>query len=390
MDRKSTVLVFSRHYLPGYRACQLIYPLSNLVNRLREEINFYIITLDRDAGSKDPYDNIVPGEWNQVNGVNVWYLNPQNLAVKTLVELFNEIEPDVIYLNNFFDNILTQRILWTRRMGQLGKTPIVLAPRNELSSSALKSGWLKKKIYLQYAKMMKLYDNLIWHAASEDEQADITNVLDFVTLRQIRVAMNLSFSEENPVTQPQVKTNSQPLRLCYLSPISPEHQLHFVLSVLAQIKIPIAFTIYGPIVTDAYWAECQASIALLPENIQTDYQGNVPFLAVKSTLAQHDLLFSPVSDGCQEYVIFAAVAAGIPILTSGSISNQRLDDALKQNILGWSYSLEVTDSFVASIEALGNWTAEQHSVFAQQTQQFAHEQLNDTEALILHRTLFNQ
>jgi len=390
MDRKLTVLVFSRHYLPGYRACQLIYPLSNIVNRLRKEIDFYIITLDRDASSRNPYDNISLGEWNQIDGVNVWYLNPQSLAVKTLVELFNEIEPDVIYLNCFFDNILTQRVLWARRLDQLGKTPVILAPRDELSNSRLKLGWLKKKIYLQYAKMMKLYDNLIWHAVSEDERIDITNTLDFVTSRQVRVAMDLIFSEENGVTQPKTKINSPVLRLCYSSPVSPEYQLHFVLSVLAQIKTPIAFTIYGPIVTDDYWEECQALIAALPENIQTDYQGNVPFLTVKSTLAQHDLLFSPMSGGCQEYLIFAAVAAGIPILTCDPISNQQLGEALKQNILGWAYSLEATDSFVTAIEALGNWTAEQHLVFAQQAQRFTHEQLNDTKALILHRILFAQ
>lgn len=389
MRKKLTILVFCQHYLPGYRACQLIFPLSNLVNRLGEEIDFHIITLDRDAGSKQPYDRISLGEWNQIGRAKVWYLNPQNLAVKPLVELFNEIEPDVIYLNSFFDNILTQRVLWARRLGQFGNTPMILAPRGELSSDQLRFARIKKKLYLQLAKMMKLYDGLVWHALSEDEQIDIVNRLNFVKDQQVSIAMNLRFSEDNLVIQPKVRMNQHPLKLCYLSPIAPDYYLKFVLSILTQLKIPITFTIYGPIVSETYWEECQASIAKLPKHIKTDYQGDVPFPAIKSTLNQHDLLFLPVSKGCQEYVIFAALAAGIPLLTSYPIGNQQLDNAIKQYQVGWAYSVDTIEPFITSIEALANWTDEQHSVFTNKMQQLIQEQLNDIETLILHRVLFS-
>lgn len=388
MKAKPTVLVFSQHYLPGYRACQLIFPLSNLISRLGEEIDFHIITLDRDAGSKQPYDHISLGEWNQIDRAKVWYLNPQSLAVKPFVELFNEIEPDVIYLNSFFDNILTQRVLWARRLGQLGDTPIILAPRGELSSDQLKLARIKKRIYLQFAKMMKLYDDLVWHAVSEDEQTDIANLLGFVKDHQIRVAMNLHFSEDNPVVQTKIRVDRQSLRICYLSPIAPEYCLEFTLRVLAQIKIPIVFTIYGPIAVEDYWEECQVSIAKLPENIETSYQGDIPFSAIKPALTQHDLLFLPASKGCQEYVMFAALASGMPILTSAPAGNQLLDAVIKQYQVGWAYSTDTIDPFVKSIETLASWTEAQHSVFAEKANRLLHGQLNDIEALILHRTLF--
>lgn len=386
MNKKPVVLAFNKHYLPGYRASGLIRPLSNMVDRLGKDIDFHIVTLDRDAGSKEPYSDIEVGDWTTVGDAKVFYLNPQRLAVKPFVELFNEIEPDVIYLNSFFDNVLTHRVLWARRLEQLGRVPIILAPRGELSSSELDIKWLKKKIFLRFARAMKLYSGLVWHAASEQEKEDILNALDFVSNKEVLVANNLAPAKEQPAIAHKSRSSAEPLRVCFLSRIYPIKNLDFALKVLAQVKSPVIFTIYGPKEVESYWKECESLIASLPSNITVKDEGEINPLTVKQKLIQHDLFFLPSQGENFGYAIQEALAAGLPVL----ISDQTPWSVVHNNGIGWVYPLTSIDPFVRTIEEVSNWPAEQQEVIAQRAQLFVNERINDSDAVDDNLALFTR
>lgn len=384
MNKKPVVLAFNKHYLPGYRAGGLIRTLSNMVDRLGKEIDFHVVTLDRDAGSKEPYSDIQQGDWNTVGLAKVFYLNAQRLSVRPFVELFNEIEPDVIYLNSFFDNILTHRVLWARRLGQLGAVPVILAPRGELSRDELNIKWFRKKLFLHFAKAMKLYSDMNWHATDEQEKEDISQALDYVKRHEIRVAPNLMPTEDRPMVERKARGDNDPLRVCFLSRIYPIKNLDFALKILAQVKVPIVFTIYGPQEVVPYWKECESLISSLPGNIKVIYEGEGhPFL-VKQMLAQHDLFFLPSQDERYGNVIHEALVAGLPVL----ISDQTPWSDVQKNGAGWVFPLNTVDSFVYTIEEVSRWPVEQQEAAAQRAQRYIAERTKDTEALVLSRLLF--
>ncbi len=53
---KKNVLIFTGLYLPGVKGGGTIRTIYNLTSRLKNDINFYIITLDRDLGDPSPFD----------------------------------------------------------------------------------------------------------------------------------------------------------------------------------------------------------------------------------------------------------------------------------------------------------------------------------------------
>ena len=385
MNSKPVVLTFNRHYLPGYRAGGPIRTLSNIVDRLGKEIDFRIVTLDHDSRTNELFSDIVYNEWNAVGLAQVFYFNLRSISIRSLVKLFNEVKPDVVYLNSFFDNIFTQRILWARRFGLLGKVPIILAPRGEFSCGALSINKIKKKIYLNLVITAGLYSGLSWHVSSELEQEDLHRTLNFVCRKNVRVAMDLAPAGNQQQIERKVRKNGGPLRVCFLSRISPMKNLDFALKVLAQVKSSIVFTIYGPKeVASSYWAECESLIASCPPNIKVIYEGEVHPQAVKPTLAQHDLFFFPTRGENYGHVIHEALSAGLPVL----ISDQTPWNEVRKREVGWVFPLSSLDFFVEAIQEASNWTAEEHAAITRRAHSFAIEKATDSDVLVHNRNLF--
>lgn len=384
MNKKPVVLTFNRRYLPGYRAGGPIRTLSNMVDRLGNEIDFRIVTLDRDSGTNIPYSDILHGEWNAVGLAQVFYFQPRRVSIRKLVKLFNDVRPDVVYLNSFFDNIFTQRILWARRVGLLGNVSVILAPRGEFSSGALNLKRIKKMIYLRFAKTFSLSADLVWHASSEQERENLLRTLNFVRDKDVRVAMNLAPVEEQLEIAHKKRSNIEPLHVCFLSRISPMKNLDYALKVLMQVKSPVIFTIYGPKEITAYWEKCESLIASCPENIQVIYEGEVHPQLVKPTLAQHDLFFFPTRGENYGHVIHEALAAGLPVL----ISDQTPWNEVKRRDIGWVFPLSSFELFAEAIQEASNWTAEQRETIARRAQLFAIEKTTDSDVFIRNRDLF--
>jgi len=52
---KPRILVVTGHYLPGFKAGGPLRSVANLVNCLRDEFEFLILTSDRDLGDTEAY-----------------------------------------------------------------------------------------------------------------------------------------------------------------------------------------------------------------------------------------------------------------------------------------------------------------------------------------------
>ena len=357
---KPVILTFARYYLPGFRAGGPIRTIANMVERMGDTFEFRIVTLDRDLGSDCPYSDVQSDTWMPVGNALVRYVSPNHFGLREIVDIVRSTPHDAIYLNSFFDPRFTQQVLVNHRLGRLAGRPIVLAPRGEFSAGALQIKWWKKIVFISLAKWFELYDGLIWQASSTREAEDIQRVL-FVGKRMagrevvsghVSVVPELISSESSAGLSVAFRHVADgPLRVCFLARISPMKNLDFALRVLAEVRVPIRFAIYGPIEDATYWGKCEALIAKLPSNIEVMREGAIEPVQVVPTLAQHDLFLFPTRGENFGHVIHEALRAGLPLLISDQTPWQRL----AEQGVGWDLPLDDMRAFARRIEEVVRW-----------------------------------
>lgn len=385
MKPKPVILMFNKYYLPGYKAGGPIRTLANMVDHLGDEFRFYVVTLDRDAKDSGPYSNIYHGKWNNVGKAQVMYLSPEEVSTSKLVKVISDLSPDAIYLNSFFDAAFTQRVLLARRLKKLSNIPVVLAPRGEFSQGALGIKILKKRAYLCLSSILGLYRDLIWQASSSLEKEDIRRNLSFVQSSEVKEALDLAPKVSLQNIDLNTRQSDSPLRVCFLSRISPMKNLDFALKVLGEVSVKVMFNIYGPKSDAEYWDECQSLIKQLPDNVEVKYKGVLHPDDVRSTLAQHDLFFLPTRGENYGHVIHEALSAGLPVLLSDQTP---WGDVVEENV-GWTYPLSGTKSFARQLDGIASWSAEEFSNVRRRAIEFAHMRANSDQVLEANRNLFS-
>ncbi|MDY6993740.1 MAG: hypothetical protein SVR94_14215, partial [Pseudomonadota bacterium] len=164
--------------------------IVNLIEHLHEDFEFCIITTDRDLGDRESYSDVKSNAWNTVGSAQVYYASPDKLTLPLIAKLIHDTPHDILYLNSFFSPKFTIFPLFARRLGIIPRRPVVLAPRGEFSQGALALKSLKKRIYLFFAKTVKLVSGVTLQASSSYEAADIRRELGD-NLSRIYVATNL-------------------------------------------------------------------------------------------------------------------------------------------------------------------------------------------------------
>ena len=160
--------------------------------------------------------------------------------------------------------------------------------------------------------------------------------------------------------------------------------LEFALDVLAQVKVPVQFNIYGPKELPSYWTRCEMLIAKLPPNIRVFYGGSVENSQVRSVIAEHDLFFVPSRGENFGHVFIEALAAGVPIL----VSDRTPWRELKVQKLGWDISLNHPSEFVRAVEYLAASDTGSRTEMRTNCINFALGIIEDKEALDMNRRLF--
>ena len=375
---KPVILTFARYYLPGYRAGGPIQTIANAVEQLGDEFDFRIITTDRDIGDSVGYPNVLTNTWVKVGNANVYYMTPGESSFRQFAQLMNETPHDVQYLNSFFDPSFTIKPLLVHWMGLATRKPLVIAPRGELSHGALALKRWKKRLYLAVFNQLNTINYITWQASSEREAADILRALnkgksntqknyvkiapDFVQALpvnamgpdfRLHLAPNLPGRNDSLATAEMrlPRLVGQTLRVCFLSRIAPMKNLDYALRVLAQVREPVRFSIYGPQEDSSYWLECLQLISALPSNITVEVLGSVAHQNVMSILAKYDLFFLPTRGENFGHVIHEALRAGTPAL----ISDQTPWRDLEEYAVGWSLPLAIPSSFVRVIEEVACW-----------------------------------
>jgi glycosyltransferase involved in cell wall biosynthesis len=385
-ETKPVILTFIRHYLPGFKYGGPSRSVFNMVQHLGGEYEFKIVTYDRDWGDTKPYDGVMPNQWQYSNGAMVYYFSPESCTLKGISNLVTNVHHDVLYLNSFFDQAFTVRLLLARRMGYLPTKPIVVAPRGEFEEGSISLKHKKKCVYIRLARFFGLYSKVIWQASSQLEALDIRKHMKS-DCNVIYVALNLPTilipSTSNTLCT-RSTTDSAGFRAVFLSRISREKNLDYALRVLSRVVAKVDFDIYGPIEDATYWKECEVLIRELPPNVSVTYLGSVKHSQVADVFSQYDLFFFPTSGENYGHVIVEALTAGTPVL----ISDRTPWSSLEVDGLGWVRDLAQMDSFVKTIENYAGLSSGERSRKRNLIKENMVRILRDTTALEANRMLF--
>lgn len=303
---QSSILIFARYYLPGFKAGGPIRSIKNIVNMLDSEYCIKIFTGDRDMQDQSAY-NLELNKWLKSNfGHHLIRYNENLLDLKSI---FRSIRTaDYVYLNSFFDPhfsivpLIVSRILRKR---------VIIAPRGEFAESALQIKGGKKKIYISFFKLFGFNKSVKWHATNLEEESRVKSI--FGSDSQVCIANNIS----DAPSESGCKTKKKPyLDLFFLARIAPMKNLLFAIEVISYLKSQVKFSIYGPIDDSDYWIECQALIRDLPKNISVQYFGPLNHSEISNAINRHDFLFLPTRGENFGHSIAECLANGTPVIIS--------------------------------------------------------------------------
>lgn len=364
MNRKPTIVVLCDAYLPGYKSGGPIRTLANMVEQLRDDFAFQIITRDRERLGSVSYPGCKTGTWQEVGKAKVMYCSPEEWTIRAARRVLRETPHDLMYLNSFFSPRFALLPLILQYTGIIPRKPTVLAPRGELSPGALGIKKSKKHVFLRCARFIGLYRQVQWQASAPQEQADIRRW--FGDSVSVVIAPNLRCGGSFSVNHYAARTKQAgELEIVFLSRISRKKNLLGALRVLAGVRGRVALHIYGPKEETAYWQECEEVIASLPDHIHVDYHGPVPNSEVVTTLRQHHLFLLPTLGENFGHVFVEALVAGLPLVISDQTPWRNLVD----KGVGYDLPVDSPEAFQAAIQrfiAMGDNDYRQWSCRARQ------------------------
>jgi len=302
------IVIFVDWYYPAYKAGGPIKSIYNLVQALKTDYLFYIITsnCDLDATKLD----VICNEWTLHETINVIYLTEERQRSKTYLNLIDEIGPSIIYCNSLFSvNYTLKPYLALKRR----KIPKLIAPRGMLGRESLAIKSIKKKLFLKFANKFFFENKLThWHATSKQERNDIVSNLGIDS--NIKMSNNLAspIQERN---DDSICKNKNELKLVFIARILPIKNLLFVLKVMENlISVEnLSLDIYGPIEDDNYWDICSL-------NVQNDsritYKGILKPEEISLTFQQYHFSILPTLNENYGHSIVESLVSGVPVIIS--------------------------------------------------------------------------
>lgn len=373
-------MVFIDWFLPGFKAGGPVRSMANMVDHLYNDFDFYIVTRDTEYLEHQPYQNIASNQWNNFKeGVKVFYACEKNCSLKKWRSLIKEVAPNTIYINGIYSPKFSLLPLIAAKLYK--KARIIVAPRGMLAESAIHIKSVKKRIFLNAAKLAGLYKGVIWHITNAKEGEDVDNNLgckgEKITAPNLPKKIAESFSAI-------IKKPGQ-LRICSVARIAPEKNTLYALESLLKAtgKQRITFDLYGQIYNHDYWKECENVIKQMSENIQINYRGVIAPDEILSVISQYHLLYLPSRGENFGHVILESLMAGRPVL----ISDQTPWRKLEEKQAGWDLPLSAMSAFTEKMMLLSEYIQEQFDELCSGAATLAQSIVNDYEVLNIYKKM---
>ena len=356
-----------------------MWTVVNLVDRLKDEFEFGIVTRNHDgAGDPTPFRNVQTGEWNYFEGHQVYYADPKTCTKQLAARLVDEFRPDAIFVNSVF-GLTTRIVLDARRKGLIGRVPVVVAPCGELSDNCLAIKPLKKSTFLGYAKLFRLYEGVIWKASTELEADEIRQ--QFGSGLEIAVAPDIAPGSILPDFRTENKPEKIPgkVKLISVARFAPKKNIAFLLECLSHCKKgEYELDLIGGVDDESYFEECKRHIKVLPKNVKVEIGGPLSYTEVLQRMVRSHFLALPTLNENFGYVLLEALAAGCPLLISENTIWGRVADVGCGQVL----RLDSPQDWVTALERCAGIDGEAFSAVSAIARQCALEWLSTSEDTI--------
>jgi glycosyltransferase involved in cell wall biosynthesis len=335
---RPVVLVALGCFWPGNDASGPNQSFIALATALHNEFEFRMVARDREPGAAT---SSAPKDWVDLGFARARYLDIGRFGARGLSALLKQTRHDALWLNSVYDREFTLPALFASRLAGASRAPIILSPRGEFGSGALEVKAAKKQVFLRLARALGLWRGITWHATSEAEAKDAA--AEAPKGADIVVAPNLRLMLSPPPFQPP----GEALRIVFVGRIAPIKGLPFALEVLARLRSPASFEIFGPPEDAATYAEARALADKLPPHIAVHWRGAASNEAIVEAHARSDLFLLPTGGENFGHAIFEALSCGVPVL----VSDRTPWRGLAPKRAGWDLPLSRPEAFVAAIES---------------------------------------
>ncbi len=370
---KRTILILIGSYLPGFKVGGPIQSIAALVQALNDEYDFKIICGDRDLGDDKPFPNERVGCWYQFGPATVLRIPPGVKGRWMLIRALRFDGYDILYLSGILSRTYSILPLLCRRVNLLPRRPVVVATRGELSTGALGIKPRRKRLYLRLAKLIGLFDRVLWQASTHRERDDILAEFGPVQVREasaivqplsisdqahlhdrrIIIASDLSPKDAKSVAQREVVSKAPGwLRVVTIGRVCQMKNIDFAISLVKQLQGVVNYDIYGPLEDKEYLALCKRLCVNLPGDITVQFMGGIPHDSVKPILSNYHVFLLPTLGENFGHAISEAMQVGCVPIISDRTPWQNLQDAEA----GWSLSLSTPEAFTDALNTALTWS----------------------------------
>lgn len=348
---------------------------------MQEEYQVFVFTCDTDHKASQPYKDITSNQWLDFDkDIKVFYCSTNNLNYRTILQISKEVNPDFIYTNNPYAIKFTAFPLIINKYHNINAKAI-LAPRGTLIDGKIQFKYFKKITFLWVVRLLGIFKNVSFQATSDEEKQAIVKRLH-AKANDIQIIPNLPYYpiDDAPSTKPQHHLN-----LIFISRISPEKNLLYLLKLLQKVNFNLKLGIIGPMENKKYWAACLEIIKKLPDNITVEYLGGMPKEHYKDTLKDYHLFVFPTFAENFGHVILEALGLGKPAL----ISNKTPWTNLEEYQAGWALPLDQEELFVEKIRLMYNMTNEEYQQWSKGAKQYLDQFMAENDFMKLYKNLFS-
>ncbi len=377
---KPQVLVFIDWYKPFFKAGGPVRSLVNMVDHLHNEVDFHIVTGDRDYTATASPRDLRTDQWTtQDKGERVWYASPQGRSGARWKALLAERNRDVVYINGMWSRWSTMLPLWLLRGSDQRR---IVAVRGMLASGVMQQKNTLKRLTLLAMRVAGCFKGVEFQATNAEEVEDVKRWIGRDAV--IHLVPNLGRKLQREAPAPIAKSPGE-LRLLSVGRIAQEKNTLFAMERLSPLTGDVRFDLYGTVYDEAYWQRCQAAIAALPNNVSVQWHGEVAPERVPDILAASHVVFMPSVGENFGHTMFEALSVGRPLL----ISDRTPWKDLERQEAGWDLPLDGPERFEEILRELVDMGGERFELLSQGAYGLAHRYLGDHAGLDGYRRMFN-
>ena len=359
--QKSKLIFYFPFFPPAFKAGGPIQSLNNLALLIENDCDVKVICSNEDLGREKIL--VQSNQWsNYSTKIKVWYSG--KVGFMSWLKFLKQQQNEIFYINgvysvkfNLLPLLISNQKIW--------------APRGMLDEGSLSQKKLKKKVFINCLKLLRVHKNCVFHATSIEEEKSIKKV--FGNESTIKVISNIPKILELQNISPK-EMNS--LKLVTIALISPMKNILQVVRSLKQIPENIEYNIYGPIKDEYYWAICLQEMQNLASNIKIYYHGDIRPNEVPEKLKEAHAYIQPSKSENFGHSLFEALSLGRPIITSHTTPWKNL----QENHAGLNIDPENTQELSDSISFFAKMTHEKLSYWSNMAHQYATKK-NDVSKL---------